>query len=464
MSRALVLRLATAVLAALASMAVFAVSTGTAAAGKAKGNGNGSSSGTCASSADKCFAVTVSPATAPAGSMTTFQFTVTNDAPTQSLGSAEITAPSGFAITGASVPSGVGTVSSSSTSARFLDLGVAPGGSTTLDVTATAPCALSGGTGYTWGIVVKQSNNFSGPPGNDFYIEPQSMPALSGSLSGSCSLAFVPTAEPASTTVSSPILTGPDSTGGPVAVEVLGTSSQLVTTSDASITLSLLGGASGAKLSGGTATAVGGIAAFSDLKVNTAAPGYQLEATSPGISASPPAPLSDVSSAFTIYDSMQPCVKGTSCSTTGSSSKTTTSATANTGGGYLGLGFGGVSLTCSGYTSVSSVVTYDVLSSSGASQSSVVSTVTLEIAKSLVQSSGHPGASSWQICYGSPTQFPVVSGTGGTTTIGGQTWYTGLLQSCSNTPVAPCVLAQNKDNAGDVVVTFLATGDPVYRG
>ena len=40
----------------------------------------------------------------------------------------------------------------------------------------------------------------------------------------------------------------------------------------------------------------------------------------------------------------------------------------------------------------------------------------------------------------------------------------GLLVDCSNTPVAPCVQARNKVNAGDVIVTFLASGDPFGRG
>jgi len=87
-------------------------------------------------------------------------------------------------------------------------------------------------------------------------------------------------------------------------------------------------------------------------------------------------------------------------------------------------------------------------------------TVSLEIDKSLVQSSGHPGASSWQICYASPSKFTALPGTSGTATIGGVTYETGLLPDCSSTQAAPCVQTRNKNNAGDVIVTFLAFGDP----
>ena len=92
-------------------------------------------------------------------------------------------------------------------------------------------------------------------------------------------------------------------------------------------------------------------------------------------------------------------------------------------------------------------------------------TVSLEIDKSLVQSSGHPGASSWQICYASLKSFTALPGTAQqNVTIGGSPGYfTGLLPNCPNTNPqgsAPCVQMRNKNNAGDVIVTFLAFGDP----
>ena len=106
---------------------------------------------------------------------------------------------------------------------------------------------------------------------------------------------------------------------------------------------------------------------------------------------------------------------------------------------------------------------FAVFNAAGVPQS-IPLTVTLRIDKSLVNSSGHPGASSWQICYAATSSFTALPGTSGTTTIDGVTYNTGLLPDCSSTHGAPCVQARNKNNAGDVIVTFLAFGDPFGHG
>jgi hypothetical protein len=120
------------------------------------------------------------------------------------------------------------------------------------------------------------------------------------------------------------------------------------------------------------------------------------------------------------------------------------------------------SFSCGGtYHPVSDIFSFAVFNAAGAPLS-IPLTATLRTDKSLVQSSGHPGASSWQICYASTSPFTVRPGsTSGTVTIGGVTYETGLLPDCSGTQGAPCVQARNKNNAGDVVVTFLALGDPL---
>jgi len=112
---------------------------------------------------------------------------------------------------------------------------------------------------------------------------------------------------------------------------------------------------------------------------------------------------------------------------------------------------------------VSDVFGFFVFNAAGVPQSTSL-IVTLRIDKSLVQSSGHPGASSWQICYASTTHFTPLPNTSGTATIGGVTFETGLLPDCSSAQEAPCVQARNKNNAGDVIVTFLAFGDPYGHG
>jgi hypothetical protein len=158
---------------------------------------------------------------------------------------------------------------------------------------------------------------------------------------------------------------------------------------------------------------------------------------------------------------MTPCSASSSSATTAGTVTTSSAAQAE----FLALGIGGASYTCRGtYQPVSEPFVFDVLSPAGVAQPGAQFAASLEISKSTVEASGHPGAASWQICYASETSFTAFPGTSGTAMIGGVSFFTGLLPDCSRTQGAPCVQARHKDNAGDVVVAFLASGDPVGRG
>jgi hypothetical protein len=431
---------------ATASVAVVAI--GLLTGGALTSTAAGAASSSCGSSG-KCYLTTVAPQSTVAGVSQAFSVTVTNEATTQRLGSVQVTAPPGFVVTGASG----GTASYTSGSALFLNLGLSNGQSATLIVDATAPC--SGGTS-PWGIEAKQSNQFNGS-GNDFVIDPAS--SLAATVSGSCSLAFLN--QPNGTAVNAPITTqvGPD--GSPVSVEVLDGAGHLLTTSTAAVTVAIGSNPGSGTLSGSTTVdASAGMASFPGLSINQTGTGYTLVATSPGMSLA-------TSSDFNIWNVLQSCAGGP-CS--GSSSTKTTSGTVTTSsatsGQFLGVALGGVSFSCgSSYQPVSDPLSFDVLSQSGAADSSALFAVSLQVSKQVVQSSGHPGASTWQICFGSNVPFPVLPGTiSGTTTIGGVTYYTGLLPDCNNTQTnAPCVQARTKDNAGNEIVTFLASGDAFGR-
>jgi len=408
----------------------------------------GSTSSTCSSSAGKCFLLAISPSGVPAGANASFSFTITNEASTQQLGSVQITAPSGFVITSAP-----GSASLTSTSALFLNLAIAPGATTTLAVTATAPC---GAGNYQWALLAKQSNDFSGPPGNDFQLDPASTGSLAGTVTGACSLAF--TGEPSGTAAGHVITTGFNSSGGPVQVEVLDGTGHLATTSTVTISIGFASNPGSGSLSGAApVTASGGVASFGGLSIDAPGVGYALTASSPGIA---PATSTD----FTIYGSIGSC--SGACSGT-SFSKTTIGAasTSGTNGDALGIGVGGASYSCdAAYQPVSDPVNVDLLDATGKAQNAQF-TATLEISKSAVQASGHTGASTWQVCYADTVPFTPRPGTTlGTTVIGGVPYHTGLLPDCSSTQPAPCVQARNKDNAGDVVITLLAAGDLVFRG
>ncbi len=88
----------------------------------------GSTSASTCTWSGKCFAVTVSPTNPAAGASTSFAFAIKNEASTQQLGSVQISAPSGFVITGAS-----GSASFTSSSALFLNLSLAPSANDHLD-------------------------------------------------------------------------------------------------------------------------------------------------------------------------------------------------------------------------------------------------------------------------------------------------------------------------------------------
>jgi hypothetical protein len=283
------------------------------------------------------------------------------------------------------------------------------------------------------------------------------------SQSNPCSLAFTTDGQPAGTTVNTKITSSFDSPdAGPVKVEVLDASGQLVTNAKAAVNVAITPTVNPGpgKLSGTTTVNTsGGVASFSNLSINQPRIGYTLTATSRGMR---PA----TSGHFTIWSSIQQC-STTPCSTSASSA--TTSGTVTTFSAdstqFLGVGIGGGSYDCAGtpYQPVSDPFSFDVVNDSGGMQGGQF-TVTLRIDKSLVQSSGHPGASTWQICYASMLSFTPRSGDPGNATIGGVHFFTGLLPDCSNTPDSPCVQARNKDNAGDVIVTFLASGDPFGKG
>jgi hypothetical protein len=281
-----------------------------------------------------------------------------------------------------------------------------------------------------------------------------------GSGMSACSLKFTSGGQPAGTAVGRVIAAGFGSQGGPVKVEVLDGSGHLATGSTATITVAIGSNPGSGSLSGTvTVHASAGVASFSDLSISKPGIGYTLTANSPGIT-------SATSAYFTIWGSLKHCSTAP-CSASSSSATTAGTVTATSAAqvAFLGVGIGGASYTCRGtYHPVSEPFVFDVLSSAGITLPGAQFAASLEISKSTVKASGHPGASSWQICYASKSSFTALPGTTGTAKIGGDSFFTGLLPDCSRTQRAPCVQARHKDNAGDVVVAFLASGDPVGRG
>lgn len=116
-----------------------------------------------ASAATKPYRVVVAPSSVPGGQQV-FTATFTNLSPPQELGSANLTLPAGFTAISASM-TGPGTATLSGNVVQLRDLALQPNDSLDVKVTADVPCTP--GT-YAWSVIAKQSNRFSGPPGNDF--------------------------------------------------------------------------------------------------------------------------------------------------------------------------------------------------------------------------------------------------------------------------------------------------------
>jgi hypothetical protein len=90
--------------------------------------------------------------------------TITNQNSQQQLGSANLTPPQGYTVTGVSVSGGTAAVVGNVVQLRNLNLAPGqPGGSVSVTITlSSVACAAA-----PWTVEAKQANSFSGPPGND---------------------------------------------------------------------------------------------------------------------------------------------------------------------------------------------------------------------------------------------------------------------------------------------------------
>jgi hypothetical protein len=405
-------------------------------------------------SCSDCYIVTpvTAPATAGAGTGEDYAFQVTNNDPHETLKSLTFSAPASFVITGASGPSGT-TVSAVPGSSVTLNLPAEPTGSTfTVHVTALAPCTAA--SSAVWGVSGVDSR------GETNEVHWSSSP-LSVTVTGQCGLAF--TGQPAQTAVNSSILTGFNSAGGPLTVQLTDASQNPLNPADFSasgtkVTVSIATNPGGGTLAGTTTvTSSNGAAQFGDLQINAVGVGYALAANAPGLA-------SATSNLFTITGQIQTCGSG-ACSASQSTATTATSATTTAQGDFVALGLGGATFACPHYTAVSDTADFGILNSAGVGVAGSSATTTLTLSKSAVQSSPRP-LIFWQVCYASPTSFPAIPGTTGTAVIGGTTYHTGLLLPCILFPHGqqPCLVSQRYTATGGVQLTFVALGDPFYRG
>jgi hypothetical protein len=420
-----------------------------------------SSAGSAFATPGKSYTLDLSPSSVAAGARVTFTATFAVPADQQQqLGSADLTAPSGLTLVSASVAAPA-TATRSGNTVKLRDMSLQPGAAP-LVVTLVADAACSASSG-SWTVAGKQANSFKGEPGNDLTRDP-GVGSLAASVTGSCALRFV--TQPANARVGEAITgTAYTPTGPGVSVETINGAGDRVTTSGTPITMAI-GAASGLGTLSGTKTVntASGVATFSDLSIN--APGtYTLSASASGFS-------SVSSNAFRIESVAIACTEDTPCTGSLGDGTTKVNVTASpdatqTDSGVLTLSFGGgAALDCAGYTEFSPDTAAINFTSDTRTK-----TVTETIDKKQMNLVPNNGATSLNVCFGSPQPFTTAGG--GTAPVqGSYDWdgngtldpvYVGVLPNCG---ARPCVSKRNKTGAGDGVITSLlpaGLGDPWHR-
>ena len=388
-----------------------------------------------ADTTSKPYAVEVTAHNVSAGSTQTFVATFANETGTQQLGSANLTVPAGFTIVSAGTPTPAGTATVVGNVVQLRDLAAPAGSSASISIVAIAPCPL--GT-YAWSVIAKQANNFTGDPGNDLSFDAANSD-LNTTLSGTCRLGFGFLTQPADTQVNTNITTQRYlPTGTPVQVGVLDADGNLITSSTAPVSLSIVANPGGGTLASAAVNAVGGIATFSTLSIDRTGLGYTLGATTTAIAIDP-----GTSNGFDIVDVGKDCPSGPCQSGNVTNGNTTVQETTSSGiaGDQLTLALSVEPLDCTGYVETSAVATFDVTGSR-------TKTITITIPKSAGLS-----ANTRQVCFSSPTPF--VDRFGATVT-------TGLLPDCS-VATAPCKLSSKVVKKTIVVTLSAPAGDPRGR-
>jgi hypothetical protein len=287
-------------------------------------------------------------------------------------------------------------------------------------------------------VIAKQSNNFSGDPGNDLTFD-AAHSNLVTTTTGTCHLGFGFLAQPNDAQVNTNITSQRYTpAGAPVQVQVLDATGTLIPSATVPVTLSIANNPGGGVLTSTGANAVGGIATFPTLSISRTGLGYTLAATTTAASID-----AGTSSAFDVVDVGKNCPAGPCQSGTVTNGNTSASESASSGasGDQLTLALSVETLDCVGYTEVSAVVTFDT---TGAR----TKMITIAVPKSV-----GGNANSRQVCFSSPTPF---------TDRFGATVTTGLLPDCTVAP-APCTVS-SKVVQGNIVVIFNApAGDPKGR-
>jgi hypothetical protein len=363
----------------------------------------------------------------------TYSFTNTSQNCTSvSIGSIQISFPSGWTVNSATPGTGWTVVGGSPGNQAWLAASsgtakIANGASRsfTIDVTAppTASCGLNTVGTRAWVATDFTSSEFN---------------SVNTTINVSCAaLAF--TAQPATTVKLQAITSAPGNpSGDPVAVQATSDTGDV---EGVLVTLTLGTSPSGGALSPTTVTSTtnaSGIATFTGMSINKSDEGYTLVATATGFS-------SATSDAFDVVDTYVDC-GGSPCSGGATGGGTTGDIQANTNPKYLTVSILSPGLIdCAGYTEITGTVSWKT-----DDQGNQIGTITAD--SSLVKKLRPPdqGAAHFQVCFSPDPGKSFVDRAGNTVTSG----QAGLLKDCTSSSDTNCVFFRNKTGAGSAVVRF----------
>jgi hypothetical protein len=381
-----------------------------------------------------------------------YTVTLTNKTGTQQFGSANVTIPSQLTIVGEPSTSR-GVVSRSGRLLILRDLAMPPDASVTVTLGLRMPCA-TGEPSYAWSVQAKQSNDFSGEPGND--LGPVSG-TLSTTVKGTCKLRFV--GQPAGTQKDERIRADAfdENSAQLVSVEAIDGSlvPQRLTWFTGPVAIAASPGSFSASA---PATVADGLFSFAGLEIGLAGL-YTLHATSTGLD-------SATSNEFQVVDLEETCTE-TRCDATlaGPSTSSTLSGVlgpGDTGHVLLSLNVG-TEPECVGYVSpIDEWYEFTVTAERDKTIAVTYSKAAMRRAK---------GPSSLEICFASPAPFTAKTGPAVPFDYDGDSGngdegFVGLLPDCPATPSAPCVLSRGGGGKGTAVVEFFVPGtlgDPRYN-
>lgn len=246
--------------------------------------------------------------------------------------------------------------------------------------------------------------------------------------------------------------------GTPILVEVVDANGDVVTGSTATVSMALASNPAGGSLTGTTTrNAVAGVATFDDLKIDLDAVGYQLSASSSGLT-------SATSTAFTIWDRVIDC--STSCQGSESVPRemTTTVTAPPTQGALLFLSVGALPAVAVDCGDTSNHAPHVTSTDAIGFPDGATKLVDVLVDARIDRLQPNNGVAFYDICFLSPDSFKTKDGSDALQQPNGE--YLGLLPDCTaSTPSSqPCVSSRTKTQKGDVIVQLRAkAADPSYR-